>query len=356
MRQSIAIFLLTILQIGFTQNSLRKELDKIITFDSDVSYDLTPGFIIGIIDGDSTYFESFGHHADDKKNIISPNDIFELGSVSKTITSSLVFHLIENKKLRLDQKINTFVPVDYQNPRMKNLAISDLLNHTYYFPKRPNGFGLYDDEYQDPYRNFSKKELLTFFRNYVPESRSGFNYSHINHALLELVIENAMKKPFEDVLLDYLNMELDVNSTFINLGERKFGVISAGKDRSLEIVEPWTFPSFAASEGMKSTTHDLLKYLSLHLKSSFLNKSMLNLNIPTFNNRLTYSNGWHIMKMTKNYKAFISTGNTSGHSAFIGMIPETNTGVVILSNSPYGTKDLGLLILRMINYNWKRKV
>jgi CubicO group peptidase (beta-lactamase class C family) len=139
------------------------------------------------------------------------------------------------------------------------------------------------------------------------------------------------------------------------LGETKEGVISPGRDRSLASVEPWHFPSFAASEGIKSTAEDLIKYISSIFYSQTTNREMLSLNIPTFNSKLAYSNGWHIMKINKNFKAYISTGNTSGHSSFIGMIPETRTGVVILTNSPYGTKDLGLLVLRLINYNWKRK-
>ena len=76
---------------------------------------------------------------------------------------------------------------------------------------------------------------------------------------------------------------------------------------------------------------------------------------PSYNEKLFYSSGWHGIKINKKTKALINNGNTSGHSAFIGMVPENRTAVVVLSNSAFGTKDLGLLILRMINYNWKRK-
>jgi hypothetical protein len=55
----------------------------------------------------------------------------------------------------------------------------------------------------------------------------------------------------------------------------------------------------------------------------------------------------------KDKKIGIHTGRTSGHSCFMGMVKETNTAVVIFSNSWMGTGDLGLQILRMINQNWK---
>jgi len=38
----------------------------------------------------------------------------------------------------------------------------------------------------------------------------------------------------------------------------------------------------------------------------------------------------------------------------MGFVSESETGVVILANSPHSMNGLGLLILRMINNNWKR--
>jgi CubicO group peptidase (beta-lactamase class C family) len=338
---------------------LRKELEKIISFDADISYDLTPGFIIGIIDGDSVFFESFGHHAGKKDEKILPNDIFEIGSITKSITSSLLFQLQSKNILQIKDKVNKYLPVEYQNPRLKNLTIGDLMNCNSPFPKRPSGIGMFESEMQNPYSNYEKKDLLNYYRNFVPEEKSGFNYSHTNFGLLEIVIENASKKNFNDLMEQEIFEEQGMANSFVDFTERRLNVISPGQDRSLSAVEPWAFKSFAASEGIRSSAYDLASYIKFILRKAKLKndswKLVSDFSIPTFNDRLAYSFGWHNMKINKKTKAYISTGNTSGHSSFIGLIPETNTGVVLLSNSPYGTKDLGLLVLRMINYNWKRK-
>jgi serine-type D-Ala-D-Ala carboxypeptidase/endopeptidase len=341
------------------QSQLRKELEKIISYDADISYDLTPGFIIGIIDGDSIFFESFGHHAGKNNQKIFPNDIFEIGSISKSITSSLLFQLQAKNIINIKDKVNKYLPVDYQNPRLKNLTISDLMNHNAPFPKRPTGIGMYESEMQNPYSNYEKKDLLNYYRNFVIEDKSGFNYSHTTYGLLEIIIENASKKNFNDIMEQEIFEEHGMTNSFVDFKEQRLNVISPGQDRSLSSVEPWVFKSFAASEGIRSSAVDLANYIKFELKKAKTKneswKLISEFSTPTFNDKLFYSFGWHNMKINKKTKAYISTGNTSGHSSFIGLIPETNTGVVLLSNSPYGTKDLGLLVLRMINFNWKRK-
>jgi CubicO group peptidase (beta-lactamase class C family) len=352
-------FLFTLVStIIFGQSDLKKEIEKIIAFDSDISYDLTPGFIVGVIDEDSTYFVSFGKSLDDLKTEITQKDIFELGSVSKTLTASLVFELDKKRILSIKDKVNDYLDAKYSNPRLSQLTIEDLLNHKTSFSKRPAHFGEYEIEYQNPYANYTKTNLLKYYSTFVPNKKEGiFNYSHTNYGLLEIIIEKACELSFHDAMLNYLFSSNNMNSSFVDLTERKENIITKGVDFSQTEVTPWEFKSFAASEGLRSNAEDLSTYIrSIFFDKDGLNSRILSKDIPTFNDRLFYTNGWHYLKINKKLNAYISNGNTSGHSTFIGMVPMTKTGVIVLSNSPFGTKDLGLLILRMINNNWKRKV
>ena len=46
---------------GVAQNGdLKVEIERIILHDTEISLDETPGFIIGIVDQDSTYYVEFG--------------------------------------------------------------------------------------------------------------------------------------------------------------------------------------------------------------------------------------------------------------------------------------------------------
>jgi CubicO group peptidase (beta-lactamase class C family) len=65
--------------------------------------------------------------------------------------------------------------------------------------------------------------------------------------------------------------------------------------------------------------------------------------------------GWHVLRHRKRPDIVTHTGSTAGHRATIAFVKETKTGVVILSNSPFGHNGLEFSILRMLNDDWKRK-
>lgn len=343
------------------QSQLAGEITKIIQYDADLSYDLTPGFVVAISDGDSTYVLPFGKVAGHKDIALDAAAIFETGSVTKSLTSLLVFALEQAGSLRLSHKVNSYLPVEYQNPRLKDLTVMDLLNHQAPFPRRPHWFGEHEENPQNPYEFYSKSELLKYYAGFVPpKNQTDFSYSHINYALLEVVVENASGLAFGDALETYVFQPLGMYNSFIEFKEKKEDVITPGVDRSMAMAEPWSFNSFAGSEGLKSNAADLILFLRAMMGQSstsldLLANNILSLEKPSYNEKLFYTSGWHGIKINKRTKAVINNGNTNGHSAFIGMVPENKTAVVVLSNSAFGTKDLGLLILRMINYNWKRR-
>ena len=340
---------------------LKDEITKIIQYDADLSYDLTPGFVVAISDGDSTFLLNFGKMAGHKDQEMQAAAVFETGSVTKSLTSLLIYRLDQLGMLSLSDKVNGFLPVDFQNPRLKDLTVLDLLNHEASFPRRPQGFGEHEEDPQNPYQFYTKSELLKYFARFVPAKQPmEFGYSHINYALLEILIETTTGLSFGDALDLYVFQAIGMTNSFIDFKEKKQDVLTPGIDRSLMLTQPWTFSSFAGSEGLKSTASDLVLFSRAMMGQSGteldpLGSRILSLENPSYNEKLYYTSGWHGIKINKKTRALINNGNTNGHSAFVGMVPENKTAVVVLSNSAFGTKDLGLLILRMVNYNWKRK-
>jgi len=136
--------------------------------------------------------------------------------------------------------------------------------------------------------------------------------------------------------------------------------ITTGYSRSGKKVPHREFKSFSASEGLKSNVTDLLTYLKLHLglietpyDSLFNDNTSPKINTGMSDNAFM-GHGWHVIKLKKYYNVILHSGSSSGHRAFIGFVKETQTGVVLLSNSESGTGGLGYLVLRLINYNWKK--
>lgn len=356
----LGIWLLFFWTRTFSQNDfLKLEISKLIHYDTDISFKKTPGFIIGIIDEDSTYILPFGNKIKGKKDELSATDVFEAGSITKVITAALTDILVSDGLMNYNNPINIYLPESYRNPRMNAVTLLDLINHTSGLPKRPSFFGAKEKDPRNPYAFYKTEDLLSFYRDFIPDA-SGFEYAHTNYALLEIAIENATGKNFGDLLDDKIFRPLSMHRSFVDFPERRVDIITKGYDRTGKETSPWTFESFKGSEGLKTTVEDLLNFIrfSLGISDNYpdlqFSQHLNNTSESTFNKYMSVSNGWQTLDL-KNYTVFSHTGKTSGHTAFAAMVRETKTGVVVLSNSVNGTEDLGIQILRMVNYNWKRK-
>lgn len=342
---------------------LKKEIQQIILNDTEISLDDTPGFLIGIIDGDLTYVVNFGVDSIGSETHLSSEDIFELGSLTKVFTASLTSILVADDVIKYDDPINKYLSEKHKNPRLEKVTVLDLVQHYSSLPIRPLFFGKKNIDPTDPYAYYSKNDLLKFFNEYVPskEELTSFRYAHTNYAMLEIILENATQKEFGQLLKEYLFDPLEMNSSFINFLEERENIVTTGYDRARRITKPWTFASFAGSEGAKSNMEDMIKYLraNMGLSNTRLDKIFAQ-NITSqretdFNEVIHTGRGWQILDRRKKYDIVTHTGKTRGHNTSIAFINETKTGVIVLANSSIGTENLGLLVLRMINRNWKRK-
>ena len=337
---------------------LYNEIDKIIRYDTDIDMKKTPGYIIGVFDNDSTYFFSYGTKILKDKAAITKDDIFESGSVSKLFTSALISILIAEGKMDISEPVNKYLPTEYANPRLYDLTISDLIHHQSGLPRRPLYFGKKEKNPQNPYAFYTEKDLLNFYRDYIPGGKS-FEYSHTNYALLEEILKNISGISYQDLLHEKIFSKLKMSHTFADFPEEKLSLLTPGYDRALKKVNPWAFASFKGSEGVKTTANDMIAFLKAHMFLSgtyldnILGKNLDIMSFPGLNESLSIAMGWHNFSKNK-LNIYMHTGSTSGHNAFCAMVRETKTGVVIFSNSSIGTQDLGLQILRLINYNWKR--
>ena len=292
---------------------------------------------------------------------LNAEDIFEVGSISKVFTSSLVSLLVDEGKISYEDKINTYLPEAYQNPRMDDVTILNLIQHTSGLPVRPYFFGMKEKDPQNPYGFYDKEELLAFYLDFLPKEQGIFNYAHTNYGLLEIVLESATQKSFDKLMDIYVFNPLEMESSFVFFKERKKDVLTKGYDRAGRETSPWTFSSFGASEGIKTNAADLMKFMKVNI--GLTGHSYANIfgsnhkkEVETdFNPSIRTGRGWQIIDQRKGYDIITHTGKTNGHNAFMAFVKETGTGVIILSNSNIGTRDLGFLILRMINFNWKRK-
>ena len=361
---SVLLASLTVVTLSAQIPKLRSEIDKIIKYETELDIDNNPGFIISIIDQDSTFHISYGNIYSDSPSLPTANDIYEVGSITKSFTALLTLALEERGYFSIKDPVNNYLDRNHQNPRLGNITIHDLLVHTSGFPKYPDLFGRKMKYPQNPYKNYDKGDLLNYYSGYILDDEPRIKYSHTNYALLEIILEKATGSVLQQLMRKYIFNPMKMDNTFMTWNKESDIDLSPGYDKASRITEPWMYKSFMASEGVKSTAQDLCSYINFQVNddiqgslSNVISKAQ-EIQVPnSLNESISSAYGWQVFSRNKDgYPIFTYSGRTSGHNAFIAFVKETKTAVIILSNSVLGTEDLGLQVLRLINYNWKRKV
>ena len=341
----------------------RREIEKIIFYDTEIDFSIQPGFIVGIVDYDSTIILGFGNTADNPSSIPEKSLLYELGGLSKIFTAWLVRLLTMEELLSPDDPVNKHLPISHQNHLLDTIKLIHLITHTSRLPKLPALMEYTASDSENRYAFFSKESVLDSWAALEAKDLSSISYlySHFNYALLEIIIERVTSIPFEEALRNRIWTPLQMNRTTIHPDERELQYLAPGYDRAGRKTAPWKFDSFAGSEGIKSSPEDLCLFLSyvLNHPESQISQAFYSLLQPHSHipgTKKSYvAEAWHLFQNKSNYPIYLHSGRTSGHGSMITFIPQTRTAVVILSKSTHTLNGLGTLILRMINYNWKRK-
>ncbi|GAB2679450.1 serine hydrolase domain-containing protein [Flavihumibacter cheonanensis] len=140
---------------------------------------------------------------------LGPASQYRIGSVTKLFTAVLVFQLIEERKLSLDQKLSRFYP---DLPNAASVSIEDMLYHR---------SGLHDYTKDTDFTTWmdqpkSQAELLTIIRqkgsDFLPRERS--EYSNSNFLLLGYIIEKISKASYAEVLKKRIIDPLQLTNTW----------------------------------------------------------------------------------------------------------------------------------------------
>jgi len=342
---------------------IKKEIDKIIYYDTDILSKNINNYSVGLIYADSIFIYHYDNNEDDDLGSLTDHSIFELGGLSKVFTASLLEILVQDSILDYQKPLNEYLNAEFQNPQLADLTIGDLASHQSNFPKLPYEFGVKEKEKNNPYAHYTKADLLKFYKNYQVDKKDKkeYTYSNINFALLELAIENATNQSFETVLQDRFLKVIGLDHTFVHNDKQLGNIPTKGYSISGNEVTALKFQSFAGSEGVKSSISDLLLFLQAQIgaSSTGIEPTLKNTHVPVAPTKLNkfakVAKGWHVVKHKKYYDTVLHSGSTNGHRAYMGFVRETQTAVVVLSNSEHSFNGLGFLILRMLNHDWKKQ-
>lgn len=127
-----------------------KALDGLEAFDAAITNFITkwdvPGASLAVAkDGKLVLAKGYGVVDKDKDLPVTPQTLFRMGSINKTLTSVIVMQLVEQGKLKLDDKVIPYfqklnlVPSNIEDARVQDITVLHLLQHLGGFDRAKSG-------------------------------------------------------------------------------------------------------------------------------------------------------------------------------------------------------------------------
>lgn len=169
---------------------------------------------------------SYGYSDQELKKELRTDDIFQLASLSKTVTATALMQLYEKGLFELDDDVNKYVPMNVRNPNFpdKPITIRMLLIHTNSFEDiMPNGnkisLGVKGDS-QIPLKEYaeglftpgSKYYSLDYFSKTV-EPGTSYGYSNIAFSLIGYLVEVLSGMDFGEYCRENIFKPLEMVNT-----------------------------------------------------------------------------------------------------------------------------------------------
>lgn len=313
----------------------------------------TVGMAIAVIKDGKVYTYNYGetnrgnHQLPD-----SEKTLFEIGSISKTFTATLLAEEVVKGRMSLDDPINKYLPDSIPNMAYNGIPITlkTLSNHSSGFPRLPINLYKKGDPADDPYKNYDTQRMYTYLKNFKPYREVGVNYEYSNFAvgLLGNILALQNHASYEKLLEERITKPLKMKHTFITIKPDQAPNFAQGYNEKGEAASAWELNTLTGAGGIRSAVNDLVKYINAQMGKApeKLQKAIeLTHNITFEKGQNIVGLGWHAIKR-KNQTVFQHSGGTGGFRTFVAFDKENKTGVVVLSNTAEEVAPIGLELMK----------
>lgn len=300
-----------------------------------------PGVSLGIYHNGKERTAGFGVTSVENPLPVTPDTLFQIGSISKTFTAAALMMLAEQGKLNLDAPVRKYIK-DFKlkdENTAKKATTRHLLTHTGgwvgdYF----NSFGDGDDALARMVKDIAKLPQIQPLGKIWSYNNTGFN-------IASRIVEVVTKKPYEQALQEMLLDPLGLNMSFMYpndiLFTHRFVVGHQKIKGEVEVARPWAIGRAGNGVGgIVSTVKDLLKYARFHMGNG--NKIIQRKSLKAMRVKQVSAGGrgdmgiaWFI-RYAGDLTAYAHGGATHGQQAYFFFIPEKDFALAILTNSDDG--------------------
>ncbi|HBL6746604.1 TPA: BlaEC family class C beta-lactamase [Escherichia coli] len=319
-----------------------------------------PGMAVAVIYQGKPYYFTWGYADIAKKQPVTQQTLFELGSVSKTFTGVLGGDAIARGEIKLSDPTTKYWP-ELTAKQWNGITLLHLATYT------AGGLPL-----QVPDEVKSSSDLLRFYQNWQPAWAPGTQrlYANSSIGLFGALAVKPSGLSFEQAMKTRVFQPLKLNHTWINVPSAEEKNYAWGYREGKAVhVSPGALD--AEAYGVKSTIEDMARWVQSNLKPLDINEKTLQQGIQLAQSRYWQTGdmyqglGWEMLDWPVNPDIIINgsdnkialaarpvkpitpptpavhaswvhkTGATGGFGSYVAFIPEKELGIVMLANKNY---------------------
>jgi CubicO group peptidase (beta-lactamase class C family) len=294
-----------------------------------------PGAAVAVVVGDRVVWtKGFGVANADTQSPVTPDTLFQIGSVTKSFTAAALLTAASEGRLALDRPVSTYVKG--LAPCVGAPTLSQLLSHTGGLIDEPDEYGPQGEEGLGAYPRTWTGEYCM-----LPPGRA-FSYSNAGYALAGLALQDVDGRPFADVMRARVLAPLGMTRTTFRPTEAMTWPLAVGhrtnKDGAFEVVRPLANDARLWPAGtLYSSANEMARFVVALMNDGRVDgKPVLSagvaakmrevsIEIPTTGER--YGQGQFLP-----YDGAGHGGTMTGYVATYGIDPRNRIGTVVLTN------------------------
>ncbi|MEQ9617029.1 MAG: serine hydrolase [Phycisphaerales bacterium] len=298
---------------------------------------MTPGLVVGIlVDGEREY-HGFGVYTEGDGRVPDERTIFEIGSITKTFTATLLAEAQVRGELAIDDPLGEHLPEGIEPPMRDGAqpTIGQLSDHTSGFAALPTNFGM--TSMDDPYAEYNEEKLWAFVDGHRLGRAPGewYVYSNLAAGLLGTIVSRAADSTFGELVAARITGPLGMRDTIERLDDEQSARFAPPHHAGGAPATTWHFDALAGAGSLRSTAADMLTWAEAQIDPG---ATPLAGSIPlTHTPRAPLPDspakialGWHV---AGDGSTLFHSGGTNGYRTALFVNPEHGVAVIVLANA-----------------------
>jgi beta-lactamase class C len=319
-----------------------------------------PGMAVGIVTERESHVYDYGVASKETGRPVTNETLFEIGSISKTLTATLASYAQLDGKLSLSDTASRYLPSLRGGPFDK-VSLLNLGTHT------PGGLPL-----QVPDDVTTDAQLMAYFQNWKPAYAPGTyrTYGNLGIGMLGLVAAKSMNQDFDPLMEGSLFPAFGMKNTYLDVPEALIENYAQGYTATGTPIRMSPGTLGPEAYGVRTNAGDLLRFVAANMRMVDLDEKWRRAVIDTHAgyyrigamtqdliweqyhypvklDDLLSGNSDQILFEPNPVTAFDppspprddvlinKTGSTNGFGAYVAFVPEKKIGIVILANKSY---------------------